>query len=63
MPYNLRILSGRLQRLPPQKVAHPGQMPCLWSLCFDSIIGGAPLWVVGRSIEYQNLAEARMRAG
>jgi hypothetical protein len=62
MPYDLRILSGRSSRLPPQEIAHWAQMPCLWSSCFDSIIGGAPSGV-GRSIEYQNLAAARMRAG
>lgn len=54
------ILKGRSSRRLRQEFPHVARMKCLWSPSwFVATVGGAPLEVVRRYVENQNLAAAR----
>ena len=56
----VQILKGRSSRRLRQEFAHLARMKCLWSPSwFVSAVGGAPLEVVSRCVENQNIAAAR----
>lgn len=56
----VQILKGRSSRRLRQEFPHLARMKCLWSPSwFVSTVGGAPLEVVRRYVQNQNLAAAR----
>jgi putative transposase len=59
----VKILKGRSSRRLRQEFSHLARMKCLWAPSyFVSTVGGAPLEVVRRYVENQELADARKRA-